>query len=62
MVEKKWIGCNYQCASLKLSKGCRDRIELALGACSQDVELQPECAGRRLQAFRDGISTGIGTD
>src|SRR5262249_58778309 len=60
MVEKKWIGRKYKCACPKLNQGGRDRIEFALGAYSQDVKLQPDRAGRRLQIFRYGISIRIG--
>ena len=30
-------------------EGCKDRVEVAFGAGMQDMELQPERAGRRLQ-------------
>ena len=38
-------------------KGC---IDVAFGAGIQDMKLQPERAGRRLQTFRYGLGIGIG--
>ena len=44
----------------QLNQGRKDRIEVALGAGVQDMQLQPESAGRRLQVSRLGLCTGIG--
>ena len=36
----------------QLDQGREDRFEIAFGACMQDMELQPERAGRRLHVSR----------
>jgi len=38
-----------------LNQGREGRIEFAFATCMQDMELQPECAGRRLQLSRCGL-------
>ena len=55
------IGADHERACSQLDQGCEDRIEVAFGARMQDMELQPEGAGRRLQVSRLGLgNSGIG--
>ena len=55
------IGADHERACSQLDQGCKDRIEVAFGARMQDMELQPEGAGRRLQVSRYGLGkSGIG--
>ena len=49
---KKWITADHERAGSQSGQGCEDRIEFALGARMQDMELQPEGASRRLQLSR----------
>ena len=46
---KQCIGADHERAGSQLDQGREDRIEVAFGAGMQDMELQPEGAGRRLQ-------------
>ena len=50
--DEEWIGADHEPAGSQLDQGCEDRIEVAFGAGMQDMELQPEGAGRRLQVSR----------
>ena len=45
------VGADHQPAGTQLAQGGEGRLELALGACMQDVERKPERACRRLQVF-----------
>ena len=47
--DEERIGADHQPARAQLDKLCKDRIEVALGAGIQDMELQPEGAGGRLR-------------
>ena len=47
--DEEWIGADHERAGSQLDQGCEGRVEVAFGACVQDMELQPEGAGRRLQ-------------
>ena len=49
---EKCIGGDHKRVGPQLEQGCEDRIEVALGAGMQDMELQPEGAGRRLHVSR----------
>ena len=49
---EEWITADYERAGSQSGQGCEDRIEVALGARMQDMKLQPEGAGRRLQVSR----------
>ena len=42
------IGADHERACPQLDQGCEGRVEVAFGARMQDMELQPEGAGRRL--------------
>ena len=57
---EEWIAADHERAGSQSGQGCEDRIEVALGAGEQDMELQPEGAGRGLQVSRIvlGIVTG----
>ena len=48
------IVADHERACSQLDQGCESRIEVAFGARMQDMELQPEGAGRRLQVFQEG--------
>ena len=50
--DEECIGADHERAGSQLDQGCEDRIEVAFGAGMQDMELQPEGAGRRLQVSR----------
>src|SRR5262249_6088882 len=52
-----YVGGDDEPISLQLEQLGEASVEIALDADSQDVELQPTSAGRRLQAFQ--IGTGI---
>jgi hypothetical protein len=54
------IVADHESAGLQCGQGCEDRIDVALGACMQDVELQAQRAGRRLEMFRHDIAAGKG--
>ena len=53
--DEQCIGSDHEPVGPQLGQGCEYRIEVALGAGVQDMELQPEGAGRRLQVFRYGL-------
>src|SRR5262245_269181 len=58
---KKWIGSDHEPARSQLDQLCESRIKITLGACIQDMELQPEGASRCLQFLRVGLDkSGIG--
>jgi type I restriction enzyme R subunit len=46
------IGCDHERVGSQLGEGCKYRVEVVLGAGIQDMELQPEGAGSRLQVSR----------
>ena len=46
---EEWVGADHERAGSQLDQGCEGRIEIAFVAGMQDMELQPEGAGRRLQ-------------
>ena len=48
------IGADHESAC-SLNEGCKGRVKVAFGARSQDVKLNPESAGRGLQACRDRV-------
>ena len=52
--DEECIGADHEPAGPQLGQGCKDRIEVAFGAGMQDMELQPEGAGRRLQRLSIG--------
>ena len=55
------INPDHECTGMELDQGFKDRIEVALGARVQDMKLQPERAGCRLQVPRLSLGiTGIG--
>ena len=49
---EKYIGADHECACPQLGRGCKDRIEIAVAARVQDMELQPEGVGSCLCIFR----------
>ena len=52
---------DHEPARSQLGQLCEDPIEVTFGAGSQNMELQPECAGRRLHVLRGGLgNSGIG--
>ena len=58
--DKEWIVADHEPAGSQLDQRCKGRVEVAFGAGVQDMELQPEGAGRRLQISRLGLGGGIG--
>src|SRR6266545_5058554 len=52
------IIADRQRACPQSGQGCEDRIEVAFGARLQDMGLQPDRAGRRLQLSRLGLGIG----
>ena len=54
---KNGIGADHERAGPQLDQGCEGRIDVAFGAGMQDMELQPEGAGRRLQVSRLGLGS-----
>src|SRR6516165_5646592 len=56
---KECVGGDYE-AGPQLDQSCEDRIEVALGAGSQDVDLQAEGMGRRLQVCCNCLSNSVG--
>ena len=53
--DEECIGTDHERLNLELVQPCKDRIEVAFATGMQDVELQPECTGRRLQVFHTGL-------
>jgi hypothetical protein len=51
---------DHERASSQLDQGCEDRVEIAIGARIQDMELQPESVGCRMQGSQKGLSNGTG--
>ena len=43
------VGDDHECAGPSLDQSCESVVDVALGACVEDIQLQPEGAGRRLQ-------------
>jgi len=50
--DKEWIVADHEATRPQSHQGCEGRLEVALGARVQDVELKPETARRRLQVTR----------
>ena len=59
MANEESIGSDHQRAGSLLDQGCERRIEVAFAARMQDMELEPELAGRRLRVLRHGLGIGI---
>ena len=57
---KNVVGADNERAGAQLDKGCEGRVEIALGAGMQNMELQPEGARRRLRASRESGSAIAG--
>ena len=53
---EKWIAADHERACPQLGHGRKDRIEIAISCRMQDMELQPEGAGRRLHVSRLSVS------
>jgi hypothetical protein len=54
------VGGDHEAACPQLDQSCEDRIEVALGAGIQDVELQAEGMGRRLHASCICLGKSVG--
>src|SRR5262249_4294132 len=52
MTVEKWIAADHERAGLQSGQGREDHIEVAVGARMQDMELEPEGTGCRLQVSR----------
>jgi hypothetical protein len=59
-IEKYLDAADHEPAGSQLDQGSEDRIEVVLGAGMQDMELQVERAGRRLQVSRQDVGIRIG--
>jgi hypothetical protein len=57
---EKWIGADHERACPQLGYRCKDCIEIAVAARMQDMELQPEAAGRCLRLSRYSFGSGSG--
>jgi hypothetical protein len=53
--KEKRIAADHECACPQLDQSCECRIEVPFGACIQDMKLQAEGAGRRLQVSQFGL-------
>ncbi len=49
---EKCVGPDDECGCSQSDQGCEDHIKVAIGACVQNVEFNPEHAGRRLYISR----------
>jgi len=55
------LTADHEPACSQFGQACKDRIEVSIGTGIEDMKLQPEGLGRRLQFLRCGLSTrGIG--
>ena len=52
------IAADHEPACSQLGQVCKGHIEVAFGAGMQDMELEPEGDGRRLQVSRQGFGKG----
>src|SRR5216683_8325753 len=54
---EEWITADHEPACSQSDHICKNRIEVAVGAGMQDMELQSEGARRHLQVSRYGVGT-----
>src|SRR6266481_7875876 len=58
---EEWLTADHEPACAQLDQACKDGIEVSVGTGMQNMKLQPEGVGSRLQLLRCGLSTrGIG--
>src|ERR1017187_8208250 len=57
---EEYIGADHERICSQLDQGCKDRIEIAIGARLQNMELQPQGAGRRLHGSQIARNARIG--
>ena len=57
---KKLIRGDYKAARSQLVQGCEDRIKIAVGTCTHNLEPQSEGAGSRLRVLDKDIGIGTG--
>ena len=55
---EEWLTADHEPACSQFDQACKDRIEVLVGTGIEDMKLQPEGFGRRLQFLRCGLSTG----
>jgi hypothetical protein len=53
--DEEWIGSDDDPAGSQLNEGREGRLDVAIGAGTQNMELQPTAAGCSLQAARQGL-------
>jgi hypothetical protein len=55
-VKEQRVGDNQDCGILPLDKGCEGRIDFAVGAGVEDIDLLSDSGRRRLRrALREGL-------
>ena len=52
VIEEYFAAADYKPTGSRFDHGCEDRVKVVFGAGLQDMELQAERAGRRLQVSR----------
>src|SRR4029453_5750254 len=57
---EEWIAADYERAGSQLGQRREGVIDIAFVARSQDMQLHPQCAGRRLHGSRLGLAPGVG--
>ena len=57
---EKWIWVDDQRAHSRLDEACKDLIDIALGTCTQYINLDSEGARRCLHIVRSDLIVGIG--
>ena len=55
MQREERIGADDDCTDPSLNEAGESRIDVTLGACGQDVDLQPDGMGGRLHVSRHGL-------
>src|SRR5215510_2329195 len=58
--DEQSIGANHKPACVQLGRSCKDRFKVVFRAGTQDMELEPEDAGPRLEVSRLGINKWTG--
>jgi len=54
---EKWIAGNEKCVGASVCKTCEGHIDLAAGACIEDIGLQSHCASSQFDVFERGFSS-----
>jgi hypothetical protein len=59
--DEKSVGADHEAAGLQFEQPGEDRLEIALGAGTENLEVEPQRAGRRLEISRLDFGIGIGS-